>query len=239
MRATDANGATVNSNSIYVQVTATGASPSPTPIGVPVAQFSQAAITVNSVQPSAALSVVLQRPTGDTEAVSVSYTTRDGTALAGRDYVSQSGTIVFNPGEVLKTIQIPLIPQALPTDRTFSVTLSNPSRGVIGIPPTEFVTITSVDLSTKVTNISTRGSVQTGDSVMIAGFIVTGAGNKQVVARGIGPSLTALGVIGALSDPTLTLMDANGVQIGYNGNDYTAAPVSDQGTLVSFGLNAK
>nr|MBA3571512.1 hypothetical protein [Pyrinomonadaceae bacterium] len=234
-RVTDANGATANSNSIYIQVTTTGPDPSPTPIAVPVTQFSQGSVTVNSLQPAASLGVALQRPAGDTDAVSVSYSTRDGTALAGRDYVGQSGTIVFNPGEVLKTIEIPLIAQALPTDRTFSVTLSNPSRGVIGIPPTEFVTITSIDLSTKVTNISTRGPVQTGDSVMIAGFIVTGDGNKQIVARGIGPSLTASGVVGALSDPTLTLMDANGTQLAYN-DDYTGAPAVDQGTLTAFNL---
>ncbi|MBA3352915.1 MAG: hypothetical protein H0U23_10905, partial [Blastocatellia bacterium] len=234
-RVTDTNGATANSNSIYIQVTTTGPNPSPTPIAVPVVQFIQGSVTVNSLQPTASLGVTLLRPAGDTDAVSVSYSTRDGTALAGRDYVGQSGTIVFSPGEVSKTIEIPLIAQALPTDRTFSVSLSNPSRGVIGIPPTEFVTITSVDLSTKVTNISTRGPVQTGDSVMIAGFIVTGDGNKQVVARGIGPSLTAAGVVGAMSDPTLTLMDANGTQIGYN-DDYTGAPAADQGTLVTYNL---
>ncbi len=56
-------------------------------------------------------------------------------------------------------------------------------------------------------NISTRAFVQTGDNVVIGGFIVTGpAGStKKVIIRGIGPSLTAAGVQGALGDPFLQL----------------------------------
>ena len=54
-------------------------------------------------------------------------------------------------------------------------------------------------------NISTRADVLSGDSVTIAGFIVTGEDAKQVIVRGIGPSLADLGVSGALSDTTLEL----------------------------------
>src|SRR6266536_549902 len=48
-------------------------------------------------------------------------------------------------------------------------------------------------------NISTRGSVETGDNVLIGGFIVTGTDLKQVVLRGLGPTLTGAGVTGALA----------------------------------------
>src|SRR5205807_8621221 len=41
----------------------------------------------------------------------------------------------------------------------------------------------------KLGNISTRGLVETGDSVLIGGFIVKGAANETVVIRAIGPSL--------------------------------------------------
>jgi hypothetical protein len=47
--------------------------------------------------------------------------------------------------------------------------------------------------------------VQTGDNVGIGGFIVTGSAPKQVLLRGIGPSLTEHGIAGALADPTLEL----------------------------------
>ena len=69
-------------------------------------------------------------------------------------------------------------------------------------------------------NISTRGLVQTGDNVMIGGFIVGSNTGMviQVVVRAIGPSLTDLGVPGALQDPRLELFDSNGVMIQANDN---------------------
>jgi hypothetical protein len=68
-------------------------------------------------------------------------------------------------------------------------------------------------------NISTRGFVDTGDNVMIGGFILGGQGeNANVVIRALGPSLTPLGVSGALPDPTLELHDANGTTIKFDDN---------------------
>jgi len=52
-------------------------------------------------------------------------------------------------------------------------------------------------------NISTRVRVLTGERVLIGGFIITGTAPKQVLIRGIGPSLN--GITGVLSDPTLEL----------------------------------
>ena len=56
-------------------------------------------------------------------------------------------------------------------------------------------------------NISTRMRVQTGQNTLIAGFIVTGTDPKQVIIRGIGPSLSGVGVV--LSDPVLELHQGN------------------------------
>lgn len=55
-------------------------------------------------------------------------------------------------------------------------------------------------------NIATRLAVQSGDNVLIAGFIITGNTNKKVIIRGIGPSLK---FAGALQDPTLQLFQGN------------------------------
>jgi hypothetical protein len=54
-------------------------------------------------------------------------------------------------------------------------------------------------------NVSSRLAVQTGENVLIGGFIVTGTEMKKVIARGIGPSLSGGGVQGALADPILEL----------------------------------
>ncbi len=69
-----------------------------------------------------------------------------------------------------------------------------------------------------VLNISTRGDVQTGDNVMIGGFIVSGQGSQRVLVRAIGPSLAAAGIANPLGDPTLTLFDGQGTQLDFNDN---------------------
>jgi hypothetical protein len=61
-----------------------------------------------------------------------------------------------------------------------------------------------------VANISTRSFVDTGDNVMIGGIIVQG-GNKKVIIRAVGPSLSAFGITNALADPTLELHDTTGL----------------------------
>ena len=63
-------------------------------------------------------------------------------------------------------------------------------------------------------NISTRGFVQTGDNVMIGGFIVV-TQPTRVIIRAIGPSLTQFGVPDALANPQLELHDATSL-IGQN-----------------------
>jgi uncharacterized protein (DUF1800 family) len=64
-------------------------------------------------------------------------------------------------------------------------------------------------------NISTRMVVETGDNVLIGGFIVYGTGQKSIAVRAIGPSLP---VPGALSDPILELHDATGAIVALNDN---------------------
>jgi hypothetical protein len=70
-------------------------------------------------------------------------------------------------------------------------------------------------VDSKLANISTRGLVQTGDSVLIAGTIVLGQTTQKVIVRALGPSLN---VPGELADPTLELHDGNGTLIDANDN---------------------
>jgi CSLREA domain-containing protein len=62
-------------------------------------------------------------------------------------------------------------------------------------------------------NISTRGFIQTGDNVMIGGFIVVGQ-SSRVFIRATGPSLIPLGINNALANPRLELHDKNGTLAG-------------------------
>ena len=65
-------------------------------------------------------------------------------------------------------------------------------------------------------NLSTRGTVSTGDNVLIDGFIISGPDPKTVVLRALGPSLSRLGVSGVLADPVLSLYNSSGTLIATN-----------------------
>ncbi|MCA1659835.1 MAG: hypothetical protein LC642_04740, partial [Verrucomicrobiaceae bacterium] len=91
----------------------------------------------------------------------------------------------------------------------------------------------SADSPARVVNFSTRGLVQAGDKLMIAGFIVQNAPVKAAV-RGIGPSLSKFGVPNPLPDTTLELRDKDGALVVENDN-WDTDPAQKQ-ELESYGL---
>jgi len=96
------------------------------------------------------------------------------------------------PGTPTPTPTPPVTPTPTPTPST------TPS-------PTATPTATPGTLA----NISTRLRVLTDNNVLIGGMIVTGTSNTRVILRAIGPSLTGLGVPGALANPTLDLFQGS------------------------------
>ena len=79
--------------------------------------------------PTADFVVTLQPAQSTT--VTVQYATSDGTATAGADYTSDSGTLTFAPGVTEQTITITVLDDTVPDNgETFKLTLSNPSTGV-------------------------------------------------------------------------------------------------------------
>jgi uncharacterized delta-60 repeat protein len=103
-----------------------------------------------------AASVQVQRigPTNST--LSVNYATHDGTALAGTNYTATSGTLTFNPGQVIKSIAVPLIDdQNVTGDLLFTVVLSTNSGSlgaVLAYPSTNTVIIHDADAGLSFTN---------------------------------------------------------------------------------------
>ena len=76
------------------------------------------------------LSIPVFLTEASTSTVTVHYTTANGTALAGQDYVAQSGTLTFAPGVVQQNILVAVTGDAtVEGDETFTVTLSDPSDG--------------------------------------------------------------------------------------------------------------
>jgi Matrixin len=89
-------------------------------------------------------------------------------------------------------------------------------------------------LSSRLSNISTRGRVGTDQSVLIAGLIIEGSTSKKLVIRALGPSLAAppFSLSGTLSDPVLELHDSSGNLLASNDNwssGTQAAAISSSG----------
>ena len=113
-----------------------------------------------------------------------------------------------------------------PTAASESAIIANLQPGnytaiVRGVNNTTGVALVEVyDLSPGTTsilgNISTRSFVQTGENVMIGGFIVQGTGPKMVIIRAIGPELTQFGIADALGNPRLELHNGTGALIATN-----------------------
>jgi hypothetical protein len=78
-------------------------------------------------------------------------------------------------------------------------------------------------------NISTRAHVGTGNDVLIAGFVATGADPKTVLSRALGPSLANAGIAAALLDPKLSLHDHTGAVIATN-DDWKSTQSAIQST---------
>jgi hypothetical protein len=89
--------------------------------------------------------------------------------------------------------------------------------GVNGGTGLAVVEVYDLDTTTdsKLANISTRAPVQTGNNVLIAGFIVLGQQSQNVIVRALGPSLP---FAGTLADPMLELHDGNGALLDSNDN---------------------
>ncbi len=78
--------------------------------------------------------VLLGGPIGtiSTSTVTVNYTTANGSAIAGTDYTTTSGTLTFGPGQTAQNIVVPIIDRSgAAASRSFSVNLSSPTNSVI------------------------------------------------------------------------------------------------------------
>jgi hypothetical protein len=114
----------------------------------------------------------------------------------GKTFLGSTDVTTDSTGAATYDVTFPL---ASADEKVFAATATDPLGSTSEFSPA---------FGTRLLNISTRMQVLTDDEVLIGGFIVTGTGPKNVIVRGIGPSLTAFGVPGALADPVLELHDA-------------------------------
>jgi hypothetical protein len=107
-----------------------------------------------------------------------------------------------------------LSPSARPeTNQIYVLNLQNGSlvqlRGNGNSAPAFGPRITAGSGPTALGNIATRMRVGNGENAMIGGFIINGSEPKKVLIRGMGPSLSKVGVPGVLTNPVLNLFQGN------------------------------
>jgi hypothetical protein len=100
----------------------------------------------------------------------------------------------------------------------FRVLLTNPAgtnvSGAGTLTVTSSVSIGGPTGSARIINLSIRSYVGTGAEAVTVGFYISGSGSKQLLIRGVGPTLaTAFGVGGVLGNPQLTVFNSSGVAI--------------------------
>ncbi|MCX6932890.1 MAG: pectinesterase family protein, partial [Verrucomicrobia bacterium] len=71
--------------------------------------------------------------------------------------------------------------------------------------PAGLVTASPAGSSTRLVSLAVRSFAGAGEQTLIAGFGLSGTGTKDVLIRGIGPTLAEFGVPGVLADPSLKL----------------------------------
>jgi hypothetical protein len=132
----------------------------------------------------------------------VDYSTSDGTAIAGSDYASASGTLTFLSGETSKTFNVAIIDDALDEpDETIHLNLSSPTSGTTLGTPSEAV-LTIVDDDAPVAANDSYSTLLNTTLTVAAPGVLSNDGYLN------GPMLTAALVSGT-ANGTLTL-DADG-----------------------------
>jgi hypothetical protein len=110
-------------------------------------------VTVNESAGTASFTVTLSAVSAQT--ITVAYNTTDGTATAGADYTSATGTLTFAPGTTSQTISVPITNDTVfegATGETFSVNLASPTNATIA-DPLGAGTITDNDSAPTITSV--------------------------------------------------------------------------------------
>jgi hypothetical protein len=95
---------------------------------------------VNEGGGAAVITATLSAPSAFT--VTVSYGTSDGTATAGNDYLTATGTLTFTPGMTGQAFVVSIMPDQLAeSNETVELRLSNASLASLGIPNVALLTI--------------------------------------------------------------------------------------------------
>jgi hypothetical protein len=185
----------------------TGAAVAPPPAASDQLMFAAATYSVAQVGGTATLTIKRNGPTAN--AVSVDFTTADGTAIAGADYKATAGTVSWAENDSTpQTVDVPIMTaKPFVGKKSFQVQLSNPSVAAqVATPNTAAVTIAGDGTTAPPASVSSLQLSASSYSVSQS------SGTATVTVMRTGVSSGAVGVAYATS---------NGTAVA--GTDYTTA----------------
>ena len=142
--------------------------------------------------------------------------TTTGNAAEIANAAARSGAFPLAAGSADSVILTTLAPGTYTA--LMSASDARPGVGLI-----EIYDLSAGSLAQKLSNLSIRAAVGTGEGTLISGLVVGGSAPKRVLIRAAGPSLTQFGVTGALPRPTLSLFSATGAVLAQNSGWSTSA----------------
>ncbi|MGC6474101.1 MAG: Calx-beta domain-containing protein, partial [Candidatus Puniceispirillaceae bacterium] len=199
--------------------------------------------------------------------VEVDYATSDGTATAGNDYTTTTGTLTFTPGQTSLPLSIPILGDIVDeNDEIFSVTLSNPDNATLGTATASMLitdndpapTISVADISTVnetasstnvVATLSTASEkvitidYTTSDGTATAGSDYTAASGTITFAPGVITQNIPVAILADTVDEanetvTITLSNPSGTPPAVVINDGTAVlTISDDDTAPAISID--
>jgi cyclophilin family peptidyl-prolyl cis-trans isomerase len=146
---------------------------------------------IEGQNPTAVLTLTLSSPS--TQAVTVTYTTVNQTALAGSDYTTTTGTVSFAANQTSQTLSVPILNNDLnEANETFAINLSSPtnatiadSQGLVTISDTLNASVTTT-LPAQVENLTLTGTTAINGTGNSGSNILTGNSANNVLNGGDG-----------------------------------------------------
>ena len=186
-------------------------------------------VMLRAIGPSLPLAGVVADPTVELYGQSGLLATNDNWKINDQTGQSQQAAVEATGIPPQNDLECAII-ATLPANNALYTAIMRSKTGTAGVGLVEIYDLTQA-ANSELGNISTRGTVQTQDNVMIGGFISgpMSKGSSTVLIRAIGPSLP---VSGALQDPFLELHDANGTTLVTNDNWKIRSDGSSQQTEI-------
>ncbi len=186
----------------------------------PTVQFSSNAFAVPEYDHQAIVAAILN--ISSTKTVTVTYTSSDGSARAGSDYVPVSGTLAFAPGVTQQTVTLSLINDMLDeTDETFTLALSNPDNAALGaLNPATFTLLDNDPVTPlRVTKVgdTADGQCDGADCSLREAIVAANAApGDDIIHVPAGIYSLTLGELGITSDVTVAGIEATTTVITAN-----------------------